>query len=124
MPRTKRNGIEEYEKKHIPNSIFFDLDKNSKKNTKLPHMLVEAFEWEKIFHGNIKYFMENHCSRELMFRAQPPPLERHGCAPAELAAGMRADLCVWDVDAPAELAYYLGLNKLAACFRNGAERAL
>ena len=48
MPQTKRNGFEEYEKNHIPNSIFFDLDNNSKKNTKLPHMLVEAFEWEKI----------------------------------------------------------------------------
>ena len=48
MPQTKRNGIEEYEKKHIPNSIFFDLDNNSKKNTKLPHMLVGALEWEKI----------------------------------------------------------------------------
>ena len=41
-----------------------------------------------------------------------------------LAAGMRADLCVWDVDSPAELAYYLGLNKLSACFRNGVERKL
>ena len=29
MPQTKRNGFEEYKKHHIPNSIFFDLDKNS-----------------------------------------------------------------------------------------------
>ena len=48
MPQTKRNGFEEFKKNHIPNSIFFDLDNNSKKNTKLPHMLVEALEWEKI----------------------------------------------------------------------------
>ena len=48
MPQTKRNGLEEYKKHHIPNSIFFDLDDNSKKNTDLPHMLVEALEWEKI----------------------------------------------------------------------------
>jgi thiosulfate/3-mercaptopyruvate sulfurtransferase len=31
MPQTKRNGFEEYKKEHIPNAIFFDLDKNSKK---------------------------------------------------------------------------------------------
>ena len=48
MPQTKRNGLEEYKKVHIPNAVFFDLDKNSKKNTSLPHMLVEKADWEKI----------------------------------------------------------------------------
>ncbi len=48
MPQTKRNGLEEYKEKHIPNSIFFDLDKNSKKKTNLPHMLVSLDEWEEI----------------------------------------------------------------------------
>ena len=48
MPQTNRNGYEEYKKNHIPKSIFFDLDKNSKKETDLPHMLVSLIEWEKI----------------------------------------------------------------------------
>ena len=48
MPQTKRNGLEEYKKHHIQNAIFFDLDNNSKKNTDLPHMLVDADSWEKI----------------------------------------------------------------------------
>ena len=48
MPQTKRNGLEEYKIKHIPNAIFFDLDKNSKKNTNLPHMLVGLNDWNKI----------------------------------------------------------------------------
>ena len=48
MPQTKRIGFEEYKKVHIPNAIFFDLDKNSKKNTSLPHMLVEKTDWEEI----------------------------------------------------------------------------
>jgi thiosulfate/3-mercaptopyruvate sulfurtransferase len=48
MPQTKRNGFEEYTKQHIPNAIFFDLDNNSKKNTNLPHMLIEIDNWEKI----------------------------------------------------------------------------
>ena len=48
MPQTKRNGFEEYMKEHIPEAIFFDLDKNSKLNTDLPHMLTDARSWEKI----------------------------------------------------------------------------
>ena len=42
MPQAKRNGFEEYKKEHIPNAIFFDLDKNSKIDTDLPHMLTDA----------------------------------------------------------------------------------
>ena len=48
MPQTKRNGFEEYKIQHIPKAIFFDLDLNSKKNTELPHMLVEIENWEEI----------------------------------------------------------------------------
>jgi thiosulfate/3-mercaptopyruvate sulfurtransferase len=48
MPQTNRNGFEEYKKQHIKNSIFFDLDKNSKKNTDLPHMLTDKNSWENI----------------------------------------------------------------------------
>ena len=48
MPEAKRNGYEEYKQEHIPNAIFFDLDKNSKLDTDLPHMLTDANSWEKI----------------------------------------------------------------------------
>ena len=48
MPLTNRNGFEEYKKQHIPNSIFFDLDKNSNQNTDLPHMLTDKNSWENI----------------------------------------------------------------------------
>mgnify|MGYP001447926244 FL=1 len=48
MPQTKRSGLEEYKNQHIPNSIFFDLDANSKKGISLPHMLVEQNDWEQI----------------------------------------------------------------------------
>ena len=41
MPQTQRNGFEEYCKEHIPNASFFDLDKNSKLDTDLPHMLTD-----------------------------------------------------------------------------------
>jgi len=48
MPQTKRIGFEEYNKEHIPNAIFFDLDKNSKLDTDLPHMLTDIKSWKKI----------------------------------------------------------------------------
>ena len=48
MPQTNRSGYDEYKNLHIPNAIFFDLDKNSKKETDLPHMLVGLEEWEEI----------------------------------------------------------------------------
>ena len=48
MPQTQRNGFEEYIEEHIPNAIFFDLDKNSKSDTDLPHMLTDPKSWEKI----------------------------------------------------------------------------
>ena len=48
MPNTDRNGYEEYHKEHIPNAIFFDLDKNSKIDSNLPHMLTDIKSWEKI----------------------------------------------------------------------------
>ena len=48
MPQANRNGLEEYKKEHIPNSIFFDLDKNSKLDTDLPHMLTDIISWGNI----------------------------------------------------------------------------
>ena len=48
MPQEKRNGFQEYLNEHIKNSIFFDLDSNSNKDTDLPHMLVDRVNWEKI----------------------------------------------------------------------------
>ena len=48
MPQTKRNGLDEYNKEHLPEAIFFDLDKNSRLNTNLPHMLTDIVSWQKI----------------------------------------------------------------------------
>ena len=48
MPQTKRNGFDEYNEDHIPNAIFFDLDKNSKPDINLPHMLTDINSWQNI----------------------------------------------------------------------------
>ena len=48
MPSENRNPEKEFEKEHISNAIFFDLDKNSKQNTDLPHMLPKEEVWNEI----------------------------------------------------------------------------
>ena len=48
LPSVKRNAFEEYKLKHITNSIFFDIDKNSNQKTNLPHMLPSKENWESI----------------------------------------------------------------------------
>ena len=48
LPNSGRSAEEEFKQNHIKNSIFFDIDKNSKKNSSLPHMLPSNKEWEKI----------------------------------------------------------------------------
>jgi imidazolonepropionase len=40
-----------------------------------------------------------------------------------LAAGKRADLALWDIDEPAELAYWIGRNPLSAVIQGGVPRA-
>ena len=48
LPNSGRNAEEEFKENHIKNSIFFDIDKNSKQNSSLPHMLPSNKEWESI----------------------------------------------------------------------------
>ena len=45
-----RNAIKEYNKEHIENAIFFDLDKSSNHKKDLPHrhFLPSLSEYEKI----------------------------------------------------------------------------
>ena len=44
-----KNGSEDYRKEHIQGAIFFDLEKNSKKNKNLPHnhFLPDKKDWEE-----------------------------------------------------------------------------
>lgn len=48
LPNSGRDAVQEFKENHIKNSIFFDIDKNSKQNSSLPHMLPSNKEWEII----------------------------------------------------------------------------
>ena len=45
LPNSGRNAENEFKEKHIKNSLFFDIDKNSNQNSSLPHMLPSNEEW-------------------------------------------------------------------------------
>ena len=62
-----RNAIEEYNKEHIENAIFFDLDKNSNKKKNLPHghFLPSESEHEK----NISELGISNTDRIVMFQS-------------------------------------------------------
>ena len=47
LPNTDRNALNEFSEQHIVNANFFDLDKNSKKDSLIPHMLPKKEIWEK-----------------------------------------------------------------------------
>ena len=46
---SNRNGFKEYQKEHVKNAIFFDLEKNSNQQKNLPHdhFLPEKKDWEE-----------------------------------------------------------------------------
>jgi len=48
MPNANRNAAQEYIQEHIPEAIFFDIDKYSNLETDLPHMLPNIEDWQKI----------------------------------------------------------------------------
>ena len=48
MPNSKRESYQEFLSAHIEGARFFDLDKNSNENSKLPHMLTSKSVWENI----------------------------------------------------------------------------
>ena len=48
LPNSKRNAEDEFKKGHIKGSLFFDIDKHSNKNSKLPHMMPDKEQWENI----------------------------------------------------------------------------
>ena len=47
LPSESRDPYLEYEEDHIPNSVFFDLDDTSEKDTDLPHMLPSEEKWSE-----------------------------------------------------------------------------
>ena len=58
LPNSNKDAYEEYKIIHIKNSIFFDLDKSSNQNSKLPHMLPSKLDWEQLLFMIILMFSD------------------------------------------------------------------
>ncbi len=48
MPSTNRNAIKEYENKHIPEAMFWDVDKHSDNDSPYPHMMSNSDYWTRM----------------------------------------------------------------------------
>ena len=48
LPGSGKNAQGEFNETHIPGAKFFDIDKNSDLNSKLPHMMPKANQWKNI----------------------------------------------------------------------------
>ena len=48
LPSTKRNAKKEYLEKHVPGSIFWDLDEHSDKDSPYPHMMSNSDYWTRM----------------------------------------------------------------------------
>ena len=48
MPSTKRNAIIEYEIKHIPGAMFWDVDEHSDNDSPYPHMMSNSDYWTRM----------------------------------------------------------------------------
>ena len=59
MPAAKRDPYQEYLKRHIPGSLFFDIDYHSDKNSKYDHMLPKPDQFEKVA-GNLGINNDTH----------------------------------------------------------------
>jgi len=48
MPNSKRSAEEEYLEKHIPKSMFWDVDEHSDKDSSYPHMMPNSDYWTRM----------------------------------------------------------------------------
>ena len=48
LPGSNKNAQIEFDKTHIPGAKFFDIEKNSDLDNKLPHMMPKASQWKNI----------------------------------------------------------------------------
>lgn len=48
LPNQKKIAAEEFKKKHIKGSMFFDIDEHSDKDSNLPHMMPKGYQWKKV----------------------------------------------------------------------------
>jgi imidazolonepropionase len=98
----------------VPMAIATDCNPGTSPGTHLPLMLNMACTLFRMTPAEALLGVTRHAAQAL------------GLAHSRgrIAPGLRADLCLWDVDQPAELAYAIGSSPLRARLQNGVQHPL
>jgi imidazolonepropionase len=103
-----------FRRHRVPMAVATDCNPGTSPTTHLPLMLNMACTLYRLTPAEALLGVTRHAAQALGLAAT------HGT----LQVGKAADLCLWNVDQPAELAYAVGASPLRACFHNGVQRSL
>ncbi len=106
--------IDLFRKHHVPMAVATDCNPGTSPTTHLPLMLNMACTLYRMTPAEALLGVTRHAAQALGLAAT------HGT----LQVGKCADLCLWDVEQPAELAYAVAASPLRARFHHGLEHAL
>ncbi|MFL6665098.1 MAG: imidazolonepropionase [Rhizobacter sp.] len=101
-----------FRRHRVPMAIATDCNPGTSPTTHLPLMLNMACTLFRLTPAEALLGVTRHAGRALGLQAGIGTVE----------AGKRADLCLWDVEQPAELAYAIGSSPLARRFHDGLEQ--
>ena len=98
----------------VPMAVATDCNPGTSPSTHLPLMMNMACTLFRMTPAEALLGVTRHAAAALGLAAT------HG----SIELGKQADLCLWDVDHPAELSYAIGGNPLRARLHRGLEHAL
>jgi imidazolonepropionase len=105
--------IDLFRRHGVPMAVATDCNPGTSPSTHLPLMLNMACTLFRMTPAEALLGVTRHAARALGLQAS------HG----SVEVGKRADLCLWDVEHPAELAYSIGASPLGGRFHDGVEHA-
>jgi len=106
--------IELFRRHGVPMAVATDCNPGSSPTTHLPLMMNMACTLFRMTPAEALLGVTRHAAQALGL------LDSHGT----VELGKAADLCLWNVDHPAELAYTIGATPLRARFHNGRQHPL
>jgi len=111
---TKVPPIALFRRYGVPMAVATDCNPGSSPSTHLPLMMNMACTLFRMTPAEVLLGVTRHAAQALGLGAT------HG----SIEIGKQADLCLWDVDHPAELAYSIGGNPLRARLKHGVQHSL
>ena len=98
----------------VPMAVATDCNPGTSPGTHLPLMMNRACTLFRMTPSEALLGVTRHAAQALGL----------GASRGSIEIGKQADLCLWDVDHPAELSYAIGSNPLRARLKNGVQHAL